>query len=298
MQPLPLKKGDTIGLIAPSSPPQPGRVEAGIHYLSQLGFKTQVGKYLTKSDRFLAGTDQERAADIMTFFEDTSINAIMAIAGGYGSQRVLPYLDMEIIQQNPKLLTGFSDTTALQIGLHKKTRLVSYSGFTFRDVDKPQVDSLIERSLKAALMRQSITITEGRCIHPGRVTAPLLGGNLECLIALMGTPYQPDFRDVILLIEDVFAEPFQTDARLSQLQLAGVFDQVSGVIFGLFEQCIARHNPERDGTIEEVIAEWSQRINVPTIIGFPYGHCDRRCVMPIGKEITMQVSQHSSTVVL
>ena len=285
-----LHPGDTIGLIAPSSPLQPGRLEARTRYLSQKGFKVKPGRHLQDGDRFLAGKDANRAADIMEFIIDPEIKAIMAVAGGYGSQRLLPLLDFDLIRKNPKIITGFSDTTALQLGLLKMSGLISYTGFTFRDVDKPEIDPLVDQTLMNCLTGQSNTITEGIAVNTGKVKAPLIGGNLECLIALMGTPYQPDYRDCILLLEDVFAEPFQTDSRLSQLHLAGIFDVVAGVIFGTFSNCIANHNPERDGTIQDVISEWSQKINVPTIKEFPYGHIDRRCVMPIGKEIILDVS--------
>ncbi|MCX7121619.1 MAG: LD-carboxypeptidase [Gammaproteobacteria bacterium] len=293
-----LNRGDTIGLIAPSSPLQPGRLEAGTSYLSQKGFKVKPGRHLHDGDRFLAGTDENRAADIMEFICDPEIKAIMAVAGGYGSQRLLPLLDFELIKKNPKIITGFSDTTALQLGLLKMTGLVSYTGFTFRDVDKPDIDSLVDETLMSCLTDKSITITEGIAVNPGKVKAPLIGGNLECLISLMGTPYQPDYRNCILLIEDVFAEPFQTDSRLSQLHLAGIFDHVAGVIFGTFSNCIANHNPERDGTIQDVISEWSQKIKVPTVKEFPYGHIDRRCMLPIGKEIILEVNDQDGVKVI
>ena len=295
---MPLQKGDTIGLIAPSSPPQSGRLEVGMQYLVSLGFKVKVGRHCHEADRFLAGSDEHRAADIMEFIADREIKAIMAIAGGYGSQRLLPLLDYDLIKKNPKIITGFSDTTALQLGLLKIAGLVSYTGFTFRDVDKPDINPLLQETFINSLTGQPITILEGVAVNDGYVQAPLIGGNLECLIALMGTPYQPDFRSCILLIEDVFAEPFQTDSRLSQLHLAGIFNQVSGVIFGTFESCIAKHNPERDGTIHDVINEWSQKIKMPTIKEFPYGHIDRRCILPIGKNIILDVSHKNGVKVM
>lgn len=249
-------------------------------------------------DRFLAGTDSHRAADIMEFVRDPEIKAIMAVAGGYGSQRLLPLLDFDLIKQNPKIITGFSDTTALQLGLLKMAGLVSYTGFTFRDVDKSEIESLVDETLMSCLTGKSVTISEGIAVNPGKVKAPLIGGNLECLIALMGTPYQPDYRGCILLIEDVFAEPYQTDSRLSQLHLAGIFDHAAGVIFGTFSNCIAQHHPDRDGTIQDVVSEWSQKINVPTIKEFPYGHVDRRCMLPIGKEIILDVGSQNEVKVI
>jgi muramoyltetrapeptide carboxypeptidase len=286
-----LRKGDTIGLIAPSSPLRLGRLEIGSLYLQQQGFKVKVGAHLHDTERFLAGTDAARAQDIMDFFMDREVNAIMATAGGYGSQRLLPLLDYAIIQSNPKLITGFSDTTALQLGILKKAGLASYTGFTFRDVDTDLIDPFVESTFLSALFGQAFHVEEGIPVHAGIVQAPLIGGNLECLVALMGTPYQPDFNGNILLIEDVMAEPYQTDCRLSQLALAGVFEQVAGVVFGDFVECIAKHSPERDGTIEEVIDAWSKQMKVPCLKNFPYGHGKRRCVLPIGKEIILDANK-------
>ncbi|MHB1948866.1 MAG: S66 peptidase family protein [Gammaproteobacteria bacterium] len=287
IEPPHLIKGDTIGLIAPSSPLQPGRIETGTRYLEKKGFKVKLGAHLEDAERFLAGKDEDRAKDIMDFFLDSDVKAIMATAGGYGSQRLLPLLDFDVIRKHPKILTGFSDTTALQLGILKKAGLISYSGFTFRDTDAPEVNSLIDMSLTACLTGETFKIEEGIPVKSGKAKGALIGGNLECVIALMGTPYQPNFKDSIILVEDVFAEPFQTDCRLSQLYLAEVFDQVAGVIFGTFEQCIAKHNPERDGTIEDVINEWSSRMSVPCLKNFPYGHIERRCVLPIGRDILL-----------
>src|SRR3990167_1485780 len=138
--PKPLQKGDVIGLIAPSSPLMPGRLESGTKYLESKGFKVKPGKHLHDADRFLAGKDIDRANDIMDFFQDSEIKAIMATAGGGGSQRLLPYLNYEVIRANPKILTGFSDTTTLQLALLSKTSLITFTGFTFRDTDNDPVE--------------------------------------------------------------------------------------------------------------------------------------------------------------
>ena len=242
--PKSLQKGDTIGIITPSSPLMPGRLESGIPYLEHLGFKVKIGNYNSNSDRFLAGRDEDRAKDIMYFFKDPAVKALIATGGGYGSQRVLPFLDYDAIRAHPKILAGFSDTTALQLGLLKKANLVTYTGFTLADADDGQVNSLVEKNLLSCLMGESYSVTGGSTIHSGVASGPLMGGNLMCLLALMGTPYQPDFNGSILLLEDVWDEPYKIDSKMSQLNLAGVFDQVAGVIFGPFVNCIAKHFPE------------------------------------------------------
>lgn len=289
--PKPLQKGDTIGLVAPSSPLQPGRLEVGVSYLEKHGFNVKIGKHLEDSDRFLAGNDKDRADDIMTFFKDTEVNAIMATAGGSGSLRLLNLLDYDVIRHHPKILTGFSDTTGLQLAILKKSALISYTGFTFRDADKAQIDSLVDSSLLSSLLGKSYKISEGETVVPGKVEAPLVGGTLSLITRLIGTPYQPDFNKKILFFEEVFAEPFQVDEMLSHLALAGIFKQVSGIIIGYFEHCAAQHNPERDGTVDDVINQWASKFNVPCIKNFPYGHGDRRCVLPIGKSVILDADE-------
>lgn len=230
--PEPLLKGDTIGLVTPSSPMQTGRLELGIRYLEQRGFKTKVGRHVHDADRFLAGKDSNRAKDVMDFFSDTNIKAIMATGGGYGAQRILPFLDMDLIRANPKWLTGFSDTTALQLGILSQAGIMTCTGFIFRDLDDGPVDALIEKTLMACLFGETYQINEGVSLIPGVVEGALIGGNLGCLMALMGTPYQPKFENGILLIEEVWSEPYIIDSMLSQLELAGVFKKISGLIWG------------------------------------------------------------------
>lgn len=289
--PPPLREGDTIGIVTPSSPMQEGRLELGIHYLEQYGFKINMGQHIHNADRFLAGTDADRANDVMAFFADNAIKAIFATGGGYGSQRILTSLDMKCIRANPKWVIGFSDTTALQLGLLSKVGLVSCSGFTFGDLEAPPIDSLLENTLFSCLFGQSYQINEGIPLIPGIVEGVLVGGNLECLMALIGTPYQPTFKDSILLIEEVGSEPYKIDSKLSQLELAGVFKEIRGLIWGQFERCDAQYFPKRDGTIDDIICEWSLRIGVPCIKGFPYGHYKRRCALPIGKNVLLNAER-------
>lgn len=288
---LKISPGNTIALITPSSPLFPGRLEASIKYFEDKGYKVKVGKHNKKADRFLAGTDFERAEDIMTFFADEDVNALIVTGGGAGSIRTLPYLDYQIIKENPKPIIGFSDTTSLQLGVYHKTDNPSYTGFTCRDVaEKELLDPVIANSLNHCFQRTSYSISQGTLVNPGKVTAPLLGGNLMCLVNLLGTPYAPNFKDTIFLFEEVWAEPYVVDGLLSQLWLAGVFNQVAGVIIGNFTNCESRIYPDRDGTIDDVINDWVRKIKVPCIKNFPYGHSDSRTVLPIGQMATLDAT--------
>ena len=170
---------------------QEGRLELGIRYLEKNGFKTKVGKHVHDAYRFLAGKDEDRAEDLMDFFKDPGVKVIMATGGGYGSQRILSYLDMEIIHTNPKWLTGFSDTTALQLGILSQAHLAFCTGFTFRDLEKPALDPLIEKTLMACLLGDVFDIHEGQSVLPGVAQGRLVGGNLDCLCALISLELFP-----------------------------------------------------------------------------------------------------------
>lgn len=284
IKPQPLKPGDTIGVISPSSPLRDKPLDIAIHFLREAGFNVKFGEHCNDENRFLAGTDVNRAKDVMAFFKDPDISAIIASRGGQGSQRLLPLLDYDTILNNPKILVGFSDTTALQLGLLKKTGLISYTGYTMT----VPINPLLERTLFACLADEPFSVQGGEFVHPGKIKGELIGGNLSLLTSLMGTPYQPDFKERILLIEDVSVEPFNVDRMLSHLHLAGVFTQVSGVILGQFENCISKDPNE--GTIDEVIDDWISYFKVPCIKNFPYSHGLGNCVLPIGSQVILDAS--------
>jgi muramoyltetrapeptide carboxypeptidase len=287
----PISVGSTIGLITPSSPLFSGRLDDSVSYFEKNGYRVKVGKHNTKSDRFLAGTDEERAEDIMMFFNDSEVDAMVVTGGGAGSVRTLPLLDYDIIKNNPKPIIGFSDTTSLQLGIYSKTGLNSYTGFTCRDVsEKNSLTPFIKDSLKNCLLRKNYVISQGKTVNTGKITAPLIGGNLMCLNYLIGTPFQPDFKEKIFFFEDVWCEPYVIDGMLSQLYLAGIFEQIAGVVIGTFKNCDAKIYPNRDGTTQEVINDWCNKIKTPCIKDFPYGHFDSRCVLPIGQRVTLDAT--------
>jgi muramoyltetrapeptide carboxypeptidase len=286
-----LKEGATLGIYAPASPMLSGRLDAGIPYLEQLGFKVKLGKHIHQCNRFLAGTDEERAEDINDFFQDDEVDGLLATGGGYGTQRLLPLLDFKRIENNPKPLIGFSDLTGLNLALLKKANLISYTGFTLADTQhdgaacKP--DLLIETTMMNLLLGKPYEISGATTGKAGRVEGPLIGGNSDLIVALHGTPYQPDYTNCILLIEEVRLEPYKVDAMLSHLWLTGLFEQVAGVVFGQFDNCIAKNFPERDGTVDDVINEWAAKMSVPCIKDLPFGHGARRCCLPIGRRVIL-----------
>lgn len=285
IKPSPLQKGDTIGIVSPSSPVEKKALAQGLSYLEEKGFKIQFGKHIYDADRFLAGTDQDRVKDIMNFYRDPTIKAIFASRGGQGSQRLLPYLDYDVIRQYPKALVGFSDTTALQLGILNLTGIISYTGYTIT----VELNDLLDASLSSCLIGKPYVIEGGITAHVGSAKGPLIGGNLTLLTALLGTPFQPNFKGAILLIEEVGIEPYHVDCMLSHLDLAGIFQHVAGVVVGQFEECVSKD--KNNGTVTDVIQDWVSRLSVPCLIDFPHGHGKMKSALPIGGVVVLDADK-------
>ena len=275
----------TIGLFNPSSPIYEdvnlSKLEA---FFEKKGLKFVQSKNLWQKDRFLNGTDEERAEDIMSLFCDEKVDMLLAFRGGYGSIRVLDLLDYDVIKTHKKPIIGFSDTTALELGLWAKAGIKSLTGFlaNYNVLQPERVDPLVEKTFDLALSEASLS-TELVPMSKAcdSVSGVLIGGTLTLIDKLLGTPYCPNFKDTLLFIEDVAEEPYKIDSMLSHLRLAGVFNQVKGIIFGQFNKCVA--SDKNDGTIDEVLDDLSKHYpNTAFWKGLPYGHIPTNMILPIG----------------
>lgn len=297
LKPRRLAKGNTIGLIAPAS----NAVEnQGIRFaadvIRSLGFEVKDGKYLYSRDQYLAGTDLQRAEDVNRMFGDKDVDAIFCLRGGYGTPRILPYLDYDLIEKNPKVFLGSSDITAILIALYVKTGLVGFHGtnamqnfsdYTLAEFKKvlvnPSAGTYIGRP-PAIEEREGFADRKNRITRftGGTATGRLIGGNLSLVATLIGTPYEPDFRDNILFLEDVWEEPYRVDRLLTQLWLAGKLQQVAGIAFGKFTK--TEDDEGNSFSIEEVIRMRCEPLKVPTIRGLMIGHVADQTIVPIGIE--------------
>lgn len=276
----------TVGLFNPSSPSySPINMERITAWFQSKGLNIIQSEHLFSYERFLSGTDAERAADVMALFQNLNVDMMIALKGGYGSARILDLLDFDKIAQHKKTLIGFSDTTALQLGLLAKVGLKSWTGLSpRRDIaDAQTMDQLLSKSFdlflsggSVSLQLQPLTKTASKDI-----SAPLIGGTLSLFCELLGTPYLPDCTGALLFLEDVKEEPYKIDRMLTQLRLSGILSKAAGVIFGDFYKCIS--SDENDGLMIEVLTDLAERLpEVPMWTGLPYGHSDTRIIMPIG----------------
>ena len=279
-----LKTGDKVGIISPASALEECDISAGLAYLKQNGLIPVLGKHTRSQYRYMGGTDSERAQDIIDFFKNTEIKALFCTRGGAGSLRLLPYLDYDIIKNNPKPIFGLSDITALQNAVFAKTKNISYSGFLLvYDFREGQIKATQDKDLKTIFQGQPLEYHSGKTVNTGATEGTLLGGNITAFNMLCGTPYFPDLSNKILLLEDIGIKSYQLDMMLQQLKLQKGFSKIKGLIFGQFSSI--RIIDECDGTIEDNIRYFCQDLNIPVIMDFEYGHIPARHILPIGGEI-------------
>ena len=296
-RPRPLEPGDRIAIVAPSSTAAPELVDASRAYLEARGYEVALGEHLCKTYHYLAGTDSERAADLMTAFGDPSIRGVFCARGGYGSGRLLPLLDYGLLARCAKILVGFSDTTALLLALYRQVGLAGFSGaLTDYDLASSTRDGLLETSLWRGLTcceplgLLPADPDELQVVRPGRASGPLIPANLAVLCSLMGTPFMPDLTGAILLLEDVNEYPYRIDRMLNQLRLAGIFKGAGALVFGPFRDCFTPEEMVNSPTLEEMLHDLTDGTAIPIVTGFPYGHVRRRLVLPIGVTATLDTA--------
>ncbi len=277
-----------ITIVAPAAWEKQDHSATIVSFFKKLGFDIRFSLNAFASERFMAGSDMLRAQDLMQAFQDPETDIIMALKGGYGSPRILDKLDYTLIRQNKKPFFGFSDNTALQLALYKKSDLPSFTGFNANFTLKPIEETLI-RSLVEALQNKSVHVKDLVSLTKGVVRGPLIGGSLTMLHSLLGTPYMPSMKGVIWVLEDVHEEPYRIDRMLTSLRLSGIFDQLGGVLIGRFNGCTAKD--PMDGSVEAVLKEHFGNLKIPVVYNFPYGHDMNHIVFPIGTEAILDANK-------
>ena len=262
----PVGPGDTIGICAPAGSFDQEMFEAGVSVLKNLGFQVYLPDTIYSRKRYLAGDDAARAETVNRLYADPQVDAIICARGGYGSMRMLAYLDWDTIRANPKPFVGFSDVTAILVRMVEQ----SLSGV----IHGPVVTSLAmatdrtRRSLAEVLAGKGnrIEISDPVVLKKGRGRGILSGGNLATLAHLAGTDCQPSFQNRLFFMEDTAEPPYKIDRMLTQLKMAGCFEGVKGVIVGALEKC------EPLEMVHEIISEAFEAYDVPVMAGMDAGH--------------------------
>ncbi|PIE32158.1 LD-carboxypeptidase [candidate division KSB3 bacterium] len=286
-----LRKGDTIGLIAPSgSTHADGQVEQAVKAVEKLGLCVVVAPGCYEKRGFLAGTDETKLRDLHTFFADPSIHGIFCIRGGDGASRLLDRLDTNIVSRNPKVFLGYSDITALHLVFNQKTDFVTFHGpMPATEFIRPDFEDYAQSQLLRAIMApeplgdivQPLDAPSVETLSPGTVEGELVGGNLTLICALLGTPFEIDTRGKILLIEDIDEANYRVDRMLTQLRLAGKLEEAAGIAIGDFVNTEPldswKHFP-----IDEVFQDILLPLKKPILKNLPFGHGRNKATLPLG----------------
>ena len=295
-KPPALLVGDTIAFCAPSGFLDSVRMSLAKTRLEEKGF------YIVREDSiyrrwgYLAGTDAQRASELMSYFKDKSVRAIFPGTGGYGSTRILSMLDYDIIKSNPKIFIGFSDITALHIAFNQLANLITFHtpNPMYGLGSKKGLDPISELYFWSLLMNSNDYTYEipfdlyGNSLKvqtmvPGIASGKLVGGNLSLICSTMGSVYEAKTMGSILFIEDVGEAPYRIDRYLSELKLAGKLDLVNGIIIGRFSRR-ETEAPDRstDFQMHQVFQQYFSKMKVPVIFNFPSGHGSKNVSLPLG----------------
>lgn len=288
-------------LVSPAGPTRPERVARGIELLSGWGLTVRRAPNVFARTGYLAGTDGERLADLNAALRDETVRGVICTRGGYGVQRIVDGVDLEAVRADPKLVVGFSDITALQLHLWQGARLATVHGPGAAWLDR-RTGPEAAASLRRATMTTEHVVVTARPDEQtapvrlnaarGRVTGPLIGGNLCLLSASVGTIDQPDLTGAVLLVEEVAEPPYKVDRMLVHLRRSGVLDGVIGVAVGQFVDCA-------DGwptSIVDVLGEHLGALGVPVLGGLPVGHGRDQLSIPLGVPATLDAAVGTLTV--
>lgn len=288
-----LKKGDCIGLIAPSSPTPDDKVIKSKEKLQELGFKVKLGKSCYGRYGYLSGDDELRANDLNFMFKSKDVDGIMCIRGGYGTPRILDRIDYDSIRNNPKVFIGYSDITAIHMALNQLCELITFHGpmastDMLEDFDEFTKESLIDCIVKGVSIKSIKNPKDHRIqkLVGGYSKGQLIGGNLALIASTIGTPYEIDTCGKILFMEDVDEEPYSIDRMLTQLALAGKLKEASGFVLGDWNDCKSK-SQKPSLTLSQVFNDLIVPLNKPTVSNVRAGHCKPMITLPLGLEVSL-----------
>lgn len=300
-KPSVLKKSDMIRAVAPASTERDlAKLNKGLAKLRDLGFEVSLGDCVRKLRTwgYLSGTDEERAAELNEAFRDDDVDAIFCVRGGYGTPRILPYLDYDLIRSNPKIFIGYSDITTLHIAMNQKSDLVTFHGPMIASEMGSELTHYTETWLLRALTKteplgEITNPTDGpmiKTINEGRASGKLVGGNLSLMVKTLGTPYEIDTKNKLLLIEDTEDPPYRIDRNLTHLWLANKLQEAAGIIVGEITLCEPSSN-EPSLTLWDVLKDRIGSTGKPATYGLCFGHGTHHLTLPIGVQASLDATQ-------
>jgi len=295
--PSPLSDGATIAIIAPAGPAPAEQVAGVAPWLAERGYQAVLLPSCHARLHHLAGNDALRLDDLHTAFADPRFDAVWCLRGGYGSPRLLDAIDVALIAAHPKPFVGYSDVTALHLLFNQQAGLITFHGpMMTTDLlrhNDPQTEASLWPLLRGELGAgdalphppdRTLTTLRG-----GSAQGPLLGGNLSMLNSLLGTPWAPRLDGAILFLEDVNEEPYRLDRLFNQLRLAGLLNQLAGIVLGDF----AHTDPDKLAALDMVWQDYLLPLGIPILADWHAGHCNPNVTLPFGAIVTLDADRQT-----
>lgn len=283
-KPRALRPGDTIRFVSPASPIVPEKVEAAKALIEDEGYVVQIGEHAFDKLPYLAGADEHRAADLQDAFDDPELACVFCTRGGYGSARLLPYLDLDRMAASGKLFVGFSDVTTLHLALNRRGLPTLHAPMALSlSVER---EPWVYESLKRALRGEPSIPDEaplGETVVGGVAEGVVTGGCLCLICDAIGTPDPPAFDGKIVLIEDVDEPPHRVDAMLTHLLNCGIIQQAAGIVVGEMTHTDDKTDASIGGmSWREIVRERLEPLEIPMMVGYPFGHAKGMLSLPLG----------------
>jgi muramoyltetrapeptide carboxypeptidase len=299
VKPPALPEKATIAVVAPASPPQTrSETEQATEYFESLGHEVVFGPNYRKVHGYLAGTDEERAADLQWALSEPGIDMVHTLCGGYGTARLHDLIDWDAVGE-PRIVCGFSDITALHLALAAHRDWVTFYGPNFMRFTRKRKE--LTQETREWFHRAFTPEPLGRVfedpedpyvltVADGVAEAPLVGGNLTLLCASIGTPFEVQTDGCVVMVEELDTEPYLVDTALNHLVRAGKLDNAAGFVFGtdvnLKNQTVPEE-PDSNLSVEEMLDELIAPLGIPAIANVPVGHGKHMATMPLGVRVRL-----------
>jgi muramoyltetrapeptide carboxypeptidase len=311
VKPKALRRGDTIGVVAPAGPVDQEKMQRAFARVEARGFRLKTYGDLYRSRGYLAGDDATRTAELMAAFADPETAAVWCARGGYGVLRILDRIDFNVFSNNPKVFVGFSDITLLHLAIQQRTGLITFHGPNLQDgFGKPDdMPTANEAALWQAILEsdepaqcespvetgyaydfKNVENLDLQPICPGVATGQLTGGNLTVISSVIGTPFEIETARRILFLEDVGERAYRLDRYLSQLKLAGRLANLAGVLLGSFSFGEG-DKADSQADIQAVFKDYFGQLSIPVLAGFPAGHDRYNLALPVGARMQIDADQ-------
>ncbi len=310
-KPAHLKRGATIAVVSPASFAEPFGLGQGIAFLRKKGYKVVLGECTRRLTRqgMVSATDEMRAKELLDAFRDDAVDAVICSRGGYGTMRVLPLLDYDVVRDHPKIFMGYSDITTLHVNFAQKAGLVTFHGPGVESVGADEPDSEKGKpdpsKLEKALRLLSSTEPWGeirnppegmllRTVRGGKAEGLTIGGNLSMMTHTLGSPFEVDTKGRILFFEDVHISEYYVEYELTAFELAGKLRAAAGIAVGQFSKFAKRE--EAQPSLEEVLADHLARVRAPSFTGLCVGHGKWNHPVPVGVRATLDADRPALTI--